>query len=312
MAARVIALEEHFWTPGLRAARTDDVISSPKLIERLGDLDALRLREMDEAGVDLQVLSETEPATQNLPADQAVSLARESNDILHEAIGRHPERFAGFATLPTPDPRKAAQELERAIKTLGFRGCMINGLTHGRFPDEPEFRPIFEAAAALDVPIYLHPATPHPAVLDAYYKTYPQLSRAPLGFGQETAVAAMRLVLSGVFDEFPKLQIILGHLGETIPFWLWRASDTLTRVTKLRRSFRDYFLAHFHVTTSGFFSPLALQNTIAEIGIERVMFSVDWPFQPAGPAVAFVNATPLSPGEREQIFASNARKLLKL
>jgi predicted TIM-barrel fold metal-dependent hydrolase len=312
MVARVVALEEHFWTPGLRALRTDGSVSNPKVMERLDDLGALRLREMDEAGIDLQVLSETEPATQNLSAADAVSLSRASNDILHEAIQRHPDRFAGFATLPTPDPRKAAQELERAVKNLGFRGALINGLTHGRFHDEGEFRPIFECAAALDVPVYLHPATPHPAVLDAYYKSYPQLARAPLGFGQEIAVAAMRLVLSGVFDEFPKLQIILGHLGEALPFLLWRANDTLTRSAKLRRSFREYFVGHFHVTTSGFFSPTALQCTIAEMGIDRVMFSVDWPFQPNGPAVAFVNAAPLSPIEREQVFGVNACTLLKL
>ncbi|HWF95179.1 MAG TPA: amidohydrolase family protein [Xanthobacteraceae bacterium] len=312
MAARIIALEEHFWTPELIALRRTVDQVNPKSVERLGDLGALRLREMDEAGIDIQVLSEAEPGVQNLAPEVAVPLARVSNDLLREAVKRSPGRFAGFATLPTPDPAAAARELERTVKELRFCGAMVHGSSRGHFLDERRFWPIFESASALDVPIYLHPCTPQPAVFDTYYKDYPGLGRAALGFGIEMAVQASRLVVSGVFDEFPKLKIILGHLGEALPFVLWRADDTLSRRSKLRRSFREYFTDHFYITTSGNFSQPALQCAIAELGVARVLFAVDWPFQPNGEAVAFVKEAKLATGEREQIFDTNARSLLRI
>ncbi|MGZ3352137.1 MAG: amidohydrolase family protein [Xanthobacteraceae bacterium] len=242
MDARIIALEEHFWTPELIALRRTVDQVNPKSVERLGDLGALRLREMDAADIDIQVLSEAEPGVQNLSPEQAVPLARISNDLLFEAVKRNPTRFAGFATLPTPDPAAAARELERTVKELRFCGAMVHGSTRGHFLDERQFWPIFESAQALDVPIYLHPCTPQPAVFDAYYKDYPQLGRAALGFGIEMAVQAARLIVSGAFDEFPRLKIILGHLGETLPFVLWRTDDTLSRRAKLRRSFDGAFV----------------------------------------------------------------------
>src|SRR5580700_3643018 len=312
MVARIIALEEHFWTPELIALRRTVDQVNPKSVERLGDLGALRLREMDAADIDVQVLSEAEPGVQNLAPEQAVPLARVSNDLLFEAVKRHPDRFAGFATLPTPDPAAAVRELERTVKELRFCGAMVHGSTRGHFLDERQFWPILEAAAALDVPIYLHPCTPHPAVLDAYYKDYPELSRAALGFGIEMAVQAARLIVSGAFDEFPGLKIILGHLGEALPFLLWRANDTLSRRAKLARSFRDYFCDHFYITTSGNFSQPALQCAIAELGVARILFAVDWPFQPNGQAVEFVTAAKLTAAEREQIFGTNARGLLRI
>jgi predicted TIM-barrel fold metal-dependent hydrolase len=312
MVARIIALEEHFWTPALIALRRTVDQVNPKSVERLGDLGALRLREMDAGGIDMQVLSEAEPGAQNLAPDQAVSLARASNDLLADTVKRHPDRFAGFATLPTPDPAAAAKELERTVRELSFRGAMVHGSTRGHFLDERQFWPIFESAAALDVPIYLHPCTPQPAVFDTYYKDYPQLGRAALGFGIEMAVQAARLIVSGVFDEFPKLQIILGHLGEALPFLLWRANDTLSRRSKLNRSFREYFVDHFHITTSGNFSQPALQCALAELGIGRILFAVDWPFQPNGEAVDFIKDAKLAPDDREQIFGRNARRLLRI
>jgi predicted TIM-barrel fold metal-dependent hydrolase len=312
MAARIIALEEHFWTPELIALRRTVDQVNPKSVERLGDLGALRLREMDAAGIDMQVLSEAEPGVQNLAPELAVPLARASNDLLFEAVKRHPGRFAGFATLPTPDPAAAARELERAVHELHFRGAMVHGSSRGHFLDERQFWPIFESATALDVPIYLHPCTPQPAVFDAYYKDYPQLSRAALGFGIEMAVQASRLVVSGVLDEFPKLKIILGHLGESLPFVLWRADDTLARRSKLNRSFRDYLRDHFYITTSGNFSQPALQCAIAELGVERILFAVDWPFQPNGKAVEFIKEAKLTAVERGQIFGTNARRLLRI
>ncbi len=312
MVARIIALEEHFWTPDLIALRRTVDQVNPKSVQRLGDLGELRLREMDAGGIDVQVLSEAEPGAQNLAPDLAVSLARASNDLLAQAVKRRPDRFAGFATLPTPDPSAAAKELERAVRGLGFCGAMIHGSTRGRFLDEGQFWPIFESAQALDVPIYLHPCTPQPAVFETYYKDYPVLGRAALGFGIEMAVQAARLVVSGVFDEFPKLQIILGHLGEALPFLLWRANDTLSRRSRLRRSFREYFVDHFHITTSGNFSQPALQCAIAELGIGRILFAVDWPFQPNGEAVAFIQDAALAENDREAIFGVNARRLLRI
>ncbi|HLH95298.1 MAG TPA: amidohydrolase family protein [Xanthobacteraceae bacterium] len=312
MNPKIIALEEHFWTPELVALRRSVDSVNPKSVERLGDLGRLRLAEMDAAGIDIQVLSEAEPGVQNLEGERAVPLARISNDLLADAVRRHPGRFAGFATLPTSEPAAAARELERTINELRFCGAMLHGSSRGRFLDERAFWPIWECANALEVPVYLHPCTPQPAVLDAYYKDYPQLARAALGFGIEMAVEAARLIVSGVLDEFPNLRIILGHLGETLPFVLWRADDTLSRRAKLKRSFREYFCQHFYVTTSGNFSQPALQCAIAELGIERILFAVDWPFQPNADAVAFIKQAKLSAAERARIFGASAQALLRI
>ena len=312
MPARIIALEEHFWTPELIALRRSVEAVNPKSVERLGDLGALRLAEMDAAGIDVQVLSEAEPGAQNLEPAQAVALARVSNDLLFETTKRHPGRFAGFATLPTSAPEAAAKELERCVGGLSFCGALVHGSSRGHFLDERQFWPILECAQALDVPIYLHPCTPPPPVFEVYYQDYPLLARAALGFGIDMAVQAARLVMSGAFDAFPKLKIILGHLGVGLPYLLWRADDTLGRRGKLKRRFADYFRDHFHITTSGNFSHPALQCAIAELGVGRILFAVDWPFQPNTDAVAFVNDAKLSAPEREQIFSGNARTLLRM
>ena len=304
----IITLEEHFWTPELAGAGQ----RQPGAAERLSDMGTLRIREMDEAGIDLQVMSETAPAAQQLDAESAVRLARRSNDYLHEAVRAHPDRFAGFAALPTPDPRAAADELERTVTKLGFKGAMIMGLTHGRFLDEKEFWPIFERAVALDVPVYIHPGPPHRAVVEAYYKDFPDLVGAPLAFTVETLTHAVRLIRRGVFDAYPGLKIIVGHLGEALPFLLWRVDNTLKRYTNLARGFADYAREHFYVTTSGAFSNTALQCTIAELGVEKIMFSVDWPFMSNMPGRKFMDAAPISETDRALIFGGNARKLLKL
>ncbi len=307
--AKIITLEEHFTSPQLRALRGEK--DSP-LQRKLDDLGELRLREMDEAGIDLQVISENNPATQQLDAESAVKLARASNDALHEAVRRHPTRFAGFATLPTPDPKAAADELERAVIKLNFKGAMIMGLTHGRFMDDTKFRPIFERAAALDVPLYIHPTPPHKDVMAAYFADYPVLAGAPLGFTIETLTHTCRLVVSGLFDEFPTLKIIVGHLGETAPFLLWRTSDILGERLKMPKSFADYYRQHFWLTTSGAFSDPALTCSIAEMGVERILFSVDWPFQRNLAGRKWLDAAPVSEHDRTLIFGGNATKLLKL
>src|SRR5882672_755009 len=234
---KIITLEEHFTSPKLKALRAE---KDTPVQRKLDDLGALRIRAMDEAGIDLQVISENNPATQNLDAETAVKLARVSNDLLHEAVRAHPDRFAGFATLPTPDPKAAADELERAVTKLGFKGAMIMGLTHGRFMDDRQFRPIFERAAALDVPVYIHPTPPLTAVQEAYFKEYPALAVAPLGFTLETLTHTVRLVVSGLFDEFPKLKIIVGHLGETMPYLMWRTNYLVKERMPMPRTFAEY------------------------------------------------------------------------
>jgi predicted TIM-barrel fold metal-dependent hydrolase len=309
MPPKVIALEEHFTSPGLRALRGE---KDTPIQRQLDDLGELRIREMDEAGIDLQVISENNPATQNLDAETAVKLARASNDVLHEAVRRRPDRFAGFATLPTPDPKAAADELERAVAKLGFRGAMIMGLTQGHFMDHKRFRPIFERAVGLDVPLYIHPTPPHPAVQEAYFKEYPVLAVAPLGFTLETLTHTFRLIVSGLFDEFPTLKIIVGHLGETAPFLLWRTDNILSERAPMPRAFAEYYREHFWLTTSGAFSNSALTCSIAEMGAEKILFSIDWPFMSNRAGRKWMDAAPVSDHDRKLILGENAKKLLKL
>jgi predicted TIM-barrel fold metal-dependent hydrolase len=314
----VIALEEHFHHPDVAATYAAlDANRAPPLVQRLEDLGELRIKEMDAAGIDLQVISHGAPAMQKTTdAATAVRLARVANDRLHGAVRAHPDRFAGFAALPTPDPKAAADELERAVTDLGFKGAMIHGLTNGRFHDEKEFWPIFERAQALDVPIYFHPSAPAQPVIDTYYATYvpdvPGILRAAWGFTVETATQGVRLVLSGVFDAYPRLRVIFGHFGEGLPFYAWRINMALERDWKGSRSFRDVFREHFYVTTSGFWSDPALICCIQELGLDRIMFSVDYPFAPNQPATEWLNRVPLCPEDRIKLAGGNARRMLKL
>jgi 2,3-dihydroxybenzoate decarboxylase len=314
---QVIALEEHYQDPDVvRAYAPDDARQAPAIAERLNDVAALRIQEMDAAGIDLQVLSHGNPGLQTMEAETAVRLARIANDRLATTVAAHPDRFAAFAALPTPDPKAAADELERAVTTLGFKGALINGPTHGVFFDDKRFWPIFERAAALDVPIYLHPAVPQKPVIDAYYQDYvqdwPSILRAAWGFTVETATQGVRMVLSGVFDAHPGLKIILGHLGEGLPFLLWRVNMGFARDAKAGRGFRDVFCEHFWITTSGFWSDPALLCCVQEMGVDRIMFSVDYPFAPNQPATEWLHKVPLCADDRAKIASGNARRLLKL
>ena len=314
---KIIALEEHYWDADLLATFPGQEGKRLGFVEeRLLDLGELRLREMDEAGIDVQVLSHGAPGTQKMDAALAVRMARQTNDRLSAFVAANPIRFAGFAVLPTPDPEAAATELERCVTQLGLKGAMIHGLTNGAFIDERRFWPIFERAHALDVPIYLHPSFPAPAVSNLYYKDYadkyPALLGPALGFTLETATQAVRMVLSGVFEAYPGLKIILGHLGEAIPFLLWRIDQSLSRPENVGGSFADVFRNHFYVTTSGNFSDNALACTIAELGVDRVLFSVDWPFISNKLATDWLHAAPLAEADREKIFSTTAQKLLKL
>jgi predicted TIM-barrel fold metal-dependent hydrolase len=312
----VIALEEHYYDAEVKQHfRGLDATAAAPVVARLDDLGALRLKEMDEAGIDLQVLSHAMPGLQKIPAETAVPLARRANDRLYEAVRAHPDRFAAFAALPTADPRAAADELERSVTRLGFKGAMINGLTEGLFIDDRRFWPIFERAERLDVPLYMHPAIPHPAVIEAYYKDYaerhPGILRAAWGFTVETATQGIRLVLSGVFDAYPNLKIILGHMGEGLPFYLWRISHGL-RGSLAAKSFRDIFCEHFWITTSGFFSDPALLCCVMEMGIDRILFSVDYPYVDNLPGAKWTETLPLCAEDKEKLLNGNARRLLKL
>ena len=275
---------------------------------------ALRLREMDEAGIDIQVLSHSAPATQRIAAENAVPVARKANDRLQGLVRASNGRLEGFAVLPTADPKAAADELERAVTKLGFKGAMVHGLTNGIWFDDKRFWPIFERARALDVPLYIHPALPHPAVVDAYYRDYlkefPALLTAAWGFTVETATQGIRLVLSGVFEKHPGVKIILGHLGESLPFSLWRIYMALSRDRK--STFRDTFREHFWITTSGNFSTPSLICCVLEMGVDRILFSVDYPFVPNPPGVRWMDHVPLGPEDRAKILSGNAKRLLKL
>ena len=324
---RTIAIEEHFLADGFKefmkrvASGQAGGWSRPfaaELEAKMSDLGATRLRDMDAAGIDLQVISHTPSAVLPLPADEAVRLTREANDQLATAVAAHPDRFAGFATLPMTDPEAAADELERAVRSLGFKGAMINGTTNGRFLDDPSFLPILERAAALDVPIYIHPEVPPAAVREAYYSGLDpavnfSLSTAGWGWHSEVGLHALRLILAGVFDRLPTLQIIIGHMGEMIPFMLARINNVLTPVAKhLQRTVPEYFLQNFYITTSGFFTDPPLLLALQVIGADRIIFSVDYPYSTNEQGRVFLDSASISPADKEKISHLNAERLLKL
>lgn len=317
--SQVIAIEEHYLDTEINERLNKQVGGGQETHDRLMDTDKGRLKEMDKAGIDIQVLSHCPPGAQAFDAAQAPAIAQNVNNRLHDVIAAKPDRFAGFATLPTPAPEAAADELERCVTELGFKGAMVHGLTEGEFIDKPRFWPIFARAEALDVPIYVHPGRPHPAVIDAYYKDYaekyPTILSAGWGFTVETATAGLRLVLSGVFEKHPNLKIILGHLGEGLPFSLWRIDFCFSGM-KRRGSesvnFREIFCNNFYITTSGNFSNPALLCCVMEMGVDHILFSVDWPYVENRPGTDWIETIPLSAGDREKILNGNAKRLLKM
>jgi predicted TIM-barrel fold metal-dependent hydrolase len=326
-----IAIEEHFWIPELRDRRSGhDVPYGREWRRQLDDLGEFRIKAMDEAGIDIQVISLQEPGTQNLVGQEAIRLAQEANDTLYRAIEKYPTRFAGFAALPTAEPEAAVRELERCIKELGFKGTMINGLTRGHFIDEQRFWPILEVSESLEVPISLHPATPHADVINFYYTGFldlgkvdvrtNMLARGTHGFTAETQLSAVRLVLSDVFERYPRLQFIIGHLGEGLPFIMPRVNDFIRGATagaqgdafRMKdRTFSETLRQNFYFTTSGKFSHTALQCTIEQIGIERMMFAMDYPFSSNG-GPSFIDTAPLSDEQKFMIFEANARRVLRI
>jgi 2,3-dihydroxybenzoate decarboxylase len=288
----------------------------PPIVERLNDMAGLRIKEMDEGGIDVQVLSHAPPAVQTLDTETALKLAGGVNDRLAAVCKGHPDRFAAFAALPTQDPKAAADELERTVTRHGFKGAMVHGLTNGLFIDDKRFWPIFERAEKLDVPIYVHPGHPHPAVIEAYYKDYakdyPAILGPGWGYTVEMATAGVRLVLSGVFDKYPNLKIVLGHMGEGIPFLLWRINHTLHITGNPDFSFRDIFCEHFWITTSGFFSDPAMLCSMMELGADRIVFSIDWPWADNKEGADWLHKMQISAEDKAKIFGGNAAKLLHM
>jgi predicted TIM-barrel fold metal-dependent hydrolase len=313
----IIAIEEHYWDDELASHfSTLEGSRAGPMEKRLRDFGGERIKDMDAAGIDIAVLSHGAPSGQKLPLPTAVPLIRRVNDRLAEAVANNPTRFAAFAALPTVDPQAAADELERCVG-LGFKGAMLHGLSNGEFLDQKKFWPIYARAEQLDVPIYLHPSLPHPAVLEAYFKDYmddyPMLARPAWGYTIETGTLAIRLVLSGVFEKHPKLKVILGHLGESLPFQMWRIDQALARAGQKSLNFREIFTNNFWVTTSGFFSTPALLCSMLELGIDRILFAVDWPFvADSEPGVKWMEGVPLSAADKIKILSGNAKKLLKM
>jgi predicted TIM-barrel fold metal-dependent hydrolase len=323
---RVIAIEEHFITPmyrehvGANEFRNFYLSSRGKamghdIVEQNADLGAQRLMHMDANGVDVQVLSFGSPGPQAFDASVAIPMARDANQRLFEAIQKNPGRFAGFAALPTADPKAAAAELERCVRQLGFKGAMIHGHQQGEFLDARKYWVMWAKAEELGVPVYLHPALPHPEVVRAYFEGYEELARAPWGFAVDTSCHFLRLVFSGLFDTYPKLKIILGHLGEGLPFAMHRLHEHSWQAARrkgLKRSPLDYLRDNMVVTTSGNWFEPALVCTLLALGADNILFAIDWPYESNKTGMDFLRKLSISDGDREKIAHGNAERLLGL
>ena len=279
--------------------------------ERFDDLGKHRLELMDESGVDVQVLSATTPALHNLEPEESVTLARETNDLVAASVAKYPTRFQGFATLPTAAPKEAAAELERAVTRLGLVGTMLCGRTREKNLDHPDFLPIFGTAARLTVPLFVHPQILQRAIREVYYSGFGDLidtafATFGLGWHYEAGIQFVHLILAGVFDKYPDLQIILGHWGEVVLFYLERL-NSLGRVAHLRRPMADYIRQNLYVTPSGMWSQPYLQRTLELVGPERIPFSTDYPYQyrPGGPGRSFIEEATLSPEQKEPFAHGN-------
>jgi uncharacterized protein len=323
---KTITLEEHFVSPsflegpgkGLKEQAKNPESYIGKIYEQLRDLGDKRISEMGVAGIDVQVLSLNSPGVEQLDPEEAKKIAKETNDFLASAVKSHPQHFAGFATLPTADPKAAAIELERTVRDYGFKGANINGHVKGRYLDNQFFWPILERAEALDVPIYLHPTQPPKTVIDASYSGFdPAVTSMLIGAGWgwhiETAVHVIRLMLGGVFDQYPKLQIIIGHMGETLPFMLQRMDRIMnTEMTKLKRPISAYLRENVHYTFSGLNYTSTFLDLLLEVGVDRIMFSVDYPYASMAQGRDFLNKLPVSTADKERIAHVNAENLLRI
>lgn len=319
---KLIAIEEHFLTHGIRNEwkrnSGDDPTQNLHLGEietRLEEVGSTRLSLMDETGIDVQVLSLTSPGLHNL-GKASVSLARQTNNLVAEMVKNMPNRFQGLAALPTPIPKEVARELERSVHDLGLKGAMLCGRTGEKNLDHKDFWPLFESAEALGVPLFIHPQIPQKAVRDVYYSGFGDqvdlaFSTYGLGWHYETGMQFVRLILAKVFDHFPKLQIILGHWGEVILFYIERLA-ALDRAAQLKRNFIDYVRQNLYITASGMFSHSYLQRSIEIIGTDRILFSSDYPYQyRAGrDARNFLEGTKLNNEDKEKFAFANWERLI--
>ena len=285
-------------------------------LDGLLDLEKVRLRDMDENGVDMQILSLTAPGVQMFDADTATELATLANDRLAEVISRHPTRFAGLATFAPQSPKRAAKEMERAITKLKLNGFILNSHTNSEYLDNPKYWPVLEAAEALDRCIYIHPR----AASDNFKGPLQNygMDSAMWGYGMEVGTHAVRMMASGLFDHFPKLKICIGHMGEAVHFWLWRLNFMNTRSQKIGRapktklSMDEYFRRNFVITTSGVEDHLALEYSIKKIGIDNVLWAIDYPYQPSAPAVAFMDSAPVSDEDKAKLYHKNAERVFHI
>jgi len=328
---RIVALEEHFMVPELVGRIDPDAIArrgfAPPDVpwgqaskqQELQELGAVRLRDMDAAGITVQVLSVSGPGADLVAGEAGIALARDYNDALARTVAGQPDRFRGFAHLPMQAPAAAADELARAVQELGFHGALVNGPTDGRFLDDPAFEPILARAEALSVPIYIHPGIPPAPVRAAYYEGLPGnlgfiLSIAGWGWHVETAVHVLRLVLSGALDRHPRLKLVIGHMGEALPFMLARCEQTFGAETPkfLCRSVSETILDQVWITTSGFFAVAPFMAALLTFGADRILFSVDYPYSTNRAGRDFFDRLPLAPTDREKIAHVNADGLLNL
>jgi predicted TIM-barrel fold metal-dependent hydrolase len=327
---RTVALEEHFSVPHL-ARRIDPSIVSrrgyrsrtappgaPNPIELLPEMGEVRLKSMDDAGITVQVLSISGPGPDLVPGADGVAMAREINDHLAAAVAKHPDRFAGFAALPMQSPDACADELRRSVRELGFHGAMVNGTTEGRFLDHASYDGLLAAAADLDVPIYIHPHIPPEPVRQAYFSDLPAgasrvLETAGWGWHSETAVHLLRMVLAGCLDRHPRLKLIIGHMGEMLPMMLDRADNVFRHdIGHLKRSVARTILDQVWLTTSGIFTEPPFLATLLTFGIDRIMFSVDYPYAPNAAGRRFLDRLSLSPADMAKLTHATADALLKL
>ncbi|OGO17795.1 MAG: hypothetical protein A2Z15_05090 [Chloroflexi bacterium RBG_16_50_11] len=289
----------------------NDINGPDRFLTELGDK---RLREMDKAGITMQVLSLTAPGVEAFSSADGITWAKRINDDLSTTVMKYPERFAGFASLPLQEPEAAADELQRAVKKLGLKGALVNSHVRGEYLDNPKFWVVFEKAEKLGVPIYIHPKEPSPDMLKPYL-AYPGLWSALWGYGAEAGLHAIRLICSGLFDKYPNLKIIIGHMGEALPFWTWRLDRQWqhTPMAKiLSKKPSQYIKENFLITTSGVFSVPALLCAYLTLGAENILFAVDFPYESNETAVQFIKDAPINDSEKEKIFHLNAEKVLGL
>jgi predicted TIM-barrel fold metal-dependent hydrolase len=316
-----IALEEHFTLAEIIEDSYAVKDLPPATRSKILDLGAGRLADMDRGGLELCILSLTAPGIQSVPdTSQAIALARRANDHLAENIAKNPKRLKGFAALPMQDPQAAARELARCVKELGFLGALVNGFSQvsvadsAVFYDLTQYRPFWATVQELDVPFYLHPRLPLETRMQAY-EGHAWLAGSPWGFAVETSIHALRLMGSGLFDEYPKLKIILGHLGEAIPHGIWRVDNRIHRSSlnlKAQRPLASYLRENFYITTSGNFRTQALIDVILEIGADRVLYSVDYPYEDVVEAQNWLDHCAISDADRIKIAHANSHRLFRL